>query len=324
MTAARLLELDELMVVFGRKGWFNRQQIRAVNGVSFSIDKGETFGLVGESGCGKTTTGRAILRLTEAAAGTMRFAGTDVPLDRSAVPLAYRRAVQVVFQDPYSSLNPRLTINSAIDEAIARHLRLDKRARAERISELLAAVGLPQYFKERFPRELSGGQRQRVAIARALAVEPELIVLDEPVSSLDVSTQSQVINLLEDLQQKAGLSFLFISHDLTVVRHISQRVGIMYRGRIVEEGDAETVYRSPLHPYTQLLLASVLVPDPARQHVRKAARRQQAASVTSAGGASQGCAFRDRCPLAMPRCASEPPRRLRPDGRHMVECHHYA
>lgn len=275
-----LLEVRDLRVTYRGGGFLamHRSQVRAVDGVTFDIGPGETFGLVGGSGSGKSTTGRAILRLTTVAGGSITFDGRDVAaMDRREL-LTYRTQVQVVFQDPWSSLNPRRRIGEILEEPLVRHgIVSSRQQRRSAVAELLDQVGLAGYFAGRYPRELSGGQRQRVGIARALALRPRLIVCDEAVSALDVSTQAQVINLLLDLQRQLNLSYLFIAHDLAVVHHVSHRIGVMSQGRLVETGAAETVYRHPAHPATQALLEAEPIPDPAVQRARRQARRARKA-----------------------------------------------
>jgi oligopeptide/dipeptide ABC transporter ATP-binding protein len=297
-----------------------RGLVRAVDGVSFEIQRGETLGLVGESGCGKTTTGRCILQLERPTSGHVVFEGHDLTaLDESALrPI--RRHIQVIFQDPYSSLNPRMTVGQIIAEPIAVHgLVRDASGRRARVRDLLRRVGLLPQHAERYPHEMSGGQRQRVGVARALALEPSLIICDEPVSALDVSIQAQIINLLEDLQAELGLTYLFIAHDLAVVRHISDRIAVMYLGKIVELADRKTVYEDPLHPYTKALLAAVPIPDPEVE-----ARRERivlSGEVPSPLKPPAGCAFHPRCPLAVERCRAElPPLREVKPG-HWAACH---
>lgn len=281
----------------------------AVRDVGFELAAGETFGLVGESGSGKSTTGRAILRLVRPAAGRIVFDGQDLTDFGRKTPRWYRQAVQVVFQDPLASLNPRHLVSEVLEQAISAG-SVEQTAARKRVPELLDLVGLPSGHAARYPYELSGGQRQRVSIARALAVQPRLIICDEAVSALDVSTQSQIIDLLLDLQRELALSLLFISHDLAVVRQISHQVGVMYLGRLVETGPAERVYGHPEHPYTRMLLDSVPVPDPALQRERRERRRGSGRPVgepASPMSPPSGCAFHPRCPIAVPICSTEPP-----------------
>lgn len=283
MTAATrpLLQVQDLRVEFRlRRGFAVRPTVfQAVRGVSFDIAPGETFGLVGESGSGKSTIGRAILQLVQPAGGRVLLDGVDTTAFAGRVPLSFRKDVQVVFQDPMSSLNPRQTVRATLEQAIARHRPMDRAGLAREVARLVDSVGLAAAHAQRQPHELSGGQRQRVAIARALAVQPRLIVCDEPVSALDVSTQAQVINLLQDLQREFGLGYLFISHNLDVVRHVSHRIGVLYLGQLVETGAAEAVYTAPQHDYTRMLLASTLVADPRLQAQRRQQRRARAAST---------------------------------------------
>jgi oligopeptide/dipeptide ABC transporter ATP-binding protein len=274
----------------------DRRTLRAVDGVSFDLTRGETLGLVGESGSGKSTTGRSILRLLEPTSGQVFFDGTDVLSMDTTELRRYRGRAQIVFQDPFSSLNPRMTVGSMLDEALRVHgLAGDAAGRRTRVRELLAMVGLRPGQADTYPHELSGGQRQRVGIARALSVEPELIVLDEPVSALDVSVQAQVVNLLDDLKEQLGLTYLFIAHDLSVVEHVSDRVAVMYLGRIVEIADAPTLYREAAHPYTRALLSSIPVPDPTTRGQVEATVLE--GDMPSPASPPPGCAFHPRCPF---------------------------
>jgi oligopeptide/dipeptide ABC transporter ATP-binding protein len=294
--------------------------VRAVDDVSFTIARGETVGLVGESGCGKTTTGRCILQLERATSGHIWFEGVDLTTLDQAALRAVRRKVQVIFQDPYSSLNPRMTIGQILAEPLQVHALVpDTVKRAARVRELLEQVGLLPQHARRYPHQLSGGQRQRVGIARALAMEPSLIICDEPVSALDVSIQAQIINLLEDLQKRLGLTYLFIAHDLSVVRHISDRVVVMYLGKIVEVADRRALYEEPLHPYTRALLSAVPIPDPALE-----ARREHTilrGEIPSPLNPPAGCVFHPRCPIAVSRCSAEIPALRELRDAHTGACH---
>jgi oligopeptide transport system ATP-binding protein len=317
-----LLEIKNLKVHFPiQRGIFSRarESIKAVDGVSFALEAGETLGLVGESGCGKTTLGRAIVRLIEPTSGNVLFEGEDLAhLSRSQLK-ARRRKFQIIFQDPYGSLNPRMTAEDIIGEALdIHHLEENSSAWSKQVAELLRAVGLDMVHAQRYPHEFSGGQRQRIGIARALAVEPKLIVCDEPVSALDVSVQAQIINLLQDLQQEGGIAYLFIAHDLAVIEHISRRVMVMYLGKVVEIADAKSIVCSPKHPYTQALISAVPTVDPDS----KRARIVLPGDVLSPIQPPSGCPFHTRCPIAeFPRCVAEIPplREVRPG--HWAACH---
>ncbi len=317
-----LLEVKNLRVHFPVKhGLFSRvkEHVKAVDDVSFVIQPGETLGLVGESGCGKTTLGRAIVKLVEPTAGSILFEGEDIAHLSGSALRARRRKFQMIFQDPYGSLNPRMTVAQIIGEAIDIHkLAESASARQKRIEELLKAVGLDSMHAQRYPHEFSGGQRQRIGIARALAVEPKLIVCDEPVSALDVSVQAQIINLLQDLQQKWGLAYLFIAHDLAVVEHISRRVMVMYLGKVVELAEAKAIIGAPKHPYTQALISAVPVVDPDS----KRKRIVLPGDVPSPIHPPSGCPFHPRCPVAeLPRCSAEVPALREVAPGHWAACH---
>ncbi|MBI3654165.1 MAG: dipeptide ABC transporter ATP-binding protein [Acidobacteria bacterium] len=314
-----LIEVKNLKKYFpAGDGWFGKGMdvVKAVDDVSFTIRQGETFGLVGESGCGKSTTGRCILRLLEPTAGAVNFAGQDLLSVDSANLRRLRRDMQIIFQDPYSALNPRMRVGQIIEEPLTIHRLGAKAERRDRVAELLKLVGLDPSHAERYPHEFSGGQRQRIGIARALALNPKFIVCDEPVSALDVSVQAQVVNLLQDLQEQLHLTYLFISHGLSVVEHISTRVGIMYLGKLVEVATSEEIFRNPLHPYTRALLSAIPKPEPDE----KRNRLKLTGEIPTPINPPSGCRFRTRCAMAEGRCAEVEQQLVEVSPDHFVAC----
>ena len=321
-TPTPILKVENLKMYFPIfQGVFRSQvgEVKAVDDVSFTINAGETLGLVGESGCGKSSAGRAILRLYDVTAGSIELDGQEIADLKGDALRRLRPEMQMIFQDPQASLNPRMTVASIIAEPLDEHQKLGKSARMGRVFELMDAVGLNRDFANRFPHEFSGGQRQRIGIARALALNPKFIVCDEPIAALDVSIQAQVVNLLEDLQEKLGLTYLFISHDLSMVRHLATRVAVMYLGKIVELAPRDLLYNDPKHPYTEALLSAVPEPDPARDHSRE--RIILEGDVPSPAHPPEGCNFCTRCPRVMDICKKETPEfKQLEDGRH-IACH---
>ena len=317
-----LVEVKDLKEYFNiNTGVFTSKPLKAVDGVSFTIRQGETLGLVGESGCGKTTVGRTLLHLYKPTAGEIWFDGKQIVTKKDI--LEYRKKTAMVFQDPYSSLNPRMTVSDIIAEPLDVHkMYQNKKERQERILELMAKVGLNSEHANRYAHEFSGGQRQRIGIARALSMNPEFVVCDEPVSALDVSIQAQVINMFDELQEQMGLTYLFIAHDLLVVRHISDRIAVMYLGKMVELADAKEIYDHPLHPYTKSLMSAVPLPDPKKARENK--RIVLTGDIPSPLNAPSGCPFRTRCPYATAECAEAMPEFKEVSAGHFVACHHMA
>jgi oligopeptide transport system ATP-binding protein len=312
-----LLSVQDLMVHFPLGGG---KVVRAVDGVTFDVERGETLGLVGESGCGKSTTGRALMRLLPASGGRVTFEGKDVlSLREGSAPLrALRQEIQMVFQDPFASLSPRLTIGQIVAEPLEIHkVGKSKAERENRVAQLLESVGMPAGAAQRYPHEFSGGQRQRIGIARALALDPAFIVLDEPVSALDISVRAQVVNLLADLQEQRGIAYLFIGHDLSLIRHVARRVAVMYLGRIVEIATAHDLYTNPRHPYTRSLLLSAPIPDPTRRRERAPLEGDPPSPVNL----PSGCRFRTRCPYAEAICAEQAPPAIEVEDKHFTSCH---
>lgn len=317
-----LIEIKNLKKYFPvKKGIFktSASYVKAVDDVSFEIKKGETLGLVGESGCGKTTCGRTILKLYEPTSGKILYDGKDITKLSVNQMLSYRRKMQIIFQDPYASLDARMTVGDIVGEAIDIHNLMGKKERNERVQYLLQRVGLNSEHANRYPHEFSGGQRQRIGIARALAVQPEFIVCDEPISALDVSIQAQVVNMLEDLQGDLGLTYLFIAHDLSMVKHISNRVGVMYLGKLVELAASNELYKNPQHPYTQALLSAIPIPDPDMAEEKK--RIILEGEIPSPIDPPAGCRFKGRCRFAKPICSKENPVIKDLGGKHYVACH---
>jgi oligopeptide transport system ATP-binding protein len=315
-----ILEIHNLVKHFPiSEGFFGKSQtVQAVNGISFKIKRGETLGLVGESGCGKSTAGRSIIRLYEPTDGKIIFEGKDVTRASGSGLMEMRRNMQMIFQDPYASLNPRMTVGDIIGEALDIHKLATGQKRTNRIFELLEVVGLNPEHANRFPHEFSGGQRQRIGIARALSVNPSLIICDEPISALDVSIQAQVVNMLEDLQQKFGLTYLFIAHDLSMVKHISHRIAVMYLGKIVELANSFDLHDNPQHPYTKALLSAIPIPDPKVEESRQRVVLQ--GNVPSPINPPSGCYFRTRCPQARPECAQVTPELKETTPGHYASC----
>ncbi|WP_088227544.1 dipeptide ABC transporter ATP-binding protein [Desulfosporosinus sp. FKB] len=322
MSSEVILEVNNLVKHFPIKDGFlsrDNKKVHAVNGISFKLHQRETLGLVGESGCGKSTAGRTIIRLYEATSGEAKFMGRNIYDLNKKEMMTVRRDMQMIFQDPYASLNPRMTVGDIIGEALDIHHLASGQKRTNRIYELLETVGLNSEHANRFPHEFSGGQRQRIGIARALAVNPKLIICDEPISALDVSIQAQIVNMLEELQEKLGLTYLFIAHDLSMVKHISHRIAVMYLGRIVELTTSQDLYDHPMHPYTQALLSAIPIPDPDVE--LKRSRIVLEGGVPSPIDPPSGCYFRTRCPKAQQQCAQTAPELKDCGNGHLVACH---
>jgi len=321
MTQQPLIQVQNLKKYFPvSRGMFQpKSYLKAVDGVSFEMQKGETLGLVGESGCGKTTVGRTIIRLYQPTAGRVLFKGKNIYDLKGQEAAKLHRSMQMIFQDPYASLNPRMTVSDIIGEALDIHKLAQGKERIERIHHLLELVGLNPEHATRFPHEFSGGQRQRIGIARALAVEPEFIICDEPISALDVSIQAQVVNLLEELQQELGLTYLFIAHDLAMVKHISNRVAVMYLGQIMELAESNELYSNPIHPYTRALLSAIPIPDP--DVAARSQRQRLEGDVPSPIDPAPGCRFVSRCPVAKEICKRETPQLKDVGSGHLVACH---
>ena len=321
-----LLQVHNLHVHFPvRRGIIVKKtvaEVKAVDGISFDVKDGETVGLVGESGCGKSSTGRAVLKLIEPTSGEIIYKGENITGYSQKQMLPLRREMQMVFQDPYASLNPRMSVVDIVTDPLVEHKLIERSEKQKKASELLETVGLDPRYMNRFPHEFSGGQRQRIGIARSLALNPRLIICDEPIAALDVSIQAQIINLFQDLQEKLGLSYIFIAHDLSVVRHISDRILVMYLGKIVETAEKRELFKNPLHPYTKVLLSSVPEADPAAERIRK--RIELTGEVPSPINKPAGCPFCTRCPDAMDKCRITEPETVDMGGGHTVACHLYA
>lgn len=317
-----LIQVRNLKKYFSVKSQFlggEKKFIKAVDGVSFEIKKGETFGLVGESGCGKSTLGRSITRLYDITEGDIFFEGTNIAKFNKKQMKEYNKRMQIIFQDPYSSLNPNMNVEELINEPLALHTTLTKKERLEKTEHLLEIVGLKKADMEKFPHEFSGGQCQRIGIARAISTEPDFVLCDEPISALDVSIQAQVVNMLEDLQNQMGLTYLFVAHDLSMVRHISDRIGVMYLGNIVEISKSNDLYKNPLHPYTKALLSAIPIADPRK--AQASVRKIIEGDIPSPMDIPSGCRFHTRCPYAMPKCKEISPEMKEVKSGHSVACH---